>query len=790
MPPAEALAIARQIAQALEAAHTQGIVHRDLKPANIKVRADGTVKVLDFGLAKAMEPVGTASDVHVSQLPTVARPAVTEAGMILGTAAYMSPEQARGQRLDKRTDIWAFGCVLYEMLTRERAFVGSTPTDTLVATLEREPDWEALPPDLSPGVGRVLRRCLAKDRGRRFHDVADVRLELDDALSEPSVAVPSNTSSIPTAPATRSALWWIATAACGLVALGLAARGFTPAPSRVDALSATLLAPEGAQYDFGFPWAPPALSPDGTRLVFAARGDQGPRQLWLRRLDSASAQPIGGTENASSPFWSPDSQWIGFGQGNTLKKIKVTGGQPETVADTFAIVRGGTWNRTDEIVFGVNRTPGALFRVSAGGGRAESVTSAEKGYENDLHILPTFLPDGRHFLYAQVRGATFRIMVGSLEAPGLPGIFIMDAHSAAGYADGHLVFQLGSTLWAQAFDVGRLRLSDEPRAVAQGLPVAAAGDVAPLGFSVVNGSLAYEAPLNRRSRLLWLDRGGRLVGTVGEFFAGFIEGVELSPDEKSLAVDIEDRPGKGDVWTVDIGTGVPTRLTFDDAWDSNPLWSADGRTVFFRSNRYGRLDLFKKAANGSTADELVLRDDIDKQLTSTSSDGARLLYATRGSESRNDIWALSLDTVSATNRPNVQPFLDNPYPENGGVFSPDGRWVAYIALEQGSVEVYATPFPGHNGRRQISNDGGLMPIRWRGDGKELFYRSFGGEVMSVDIDSSNGTLTAGRPKSLFAVGPETGFAVTRDGQKFLVVESGRSQRQLALLQNWTAMLQR
>ena len=516
IPIDEALPIAKQIAEALEAAHERGIIHRDLKPANIKVRADGTVKVLDFGLAKVMEPFGAGSD--VSQPPTLTIPAMTQAGMILGTAAYMSPEQARGRAVDKRTDIWAFGCVLYEMLTGHAVFTGDTLSDTIAAILDREPHWKALPEHTPSSVRRLLRRCLEKDPKRRLPDIADARLEIDEAETTPSDARdagPTVSSSIARV-RTRERVGWIIAAACltGLVATLAFNRAGSGdrTPADIPSYSTSIVLPAGVSLWSGNPPGRFVLSPDGRRLAMVASDSTGRSMLWVRPLDSRVAQALGGTEGATYPFWSADSRFIAFLAQNKLKKIGVAGGEVVTLCDA-SFGSSGAWNRDDVILFTPNGNS-PLYRVSASGGTPTQVTTLETASGDVQHSFPFFLPDGRHFLYFVVGSQASRtvprgVYVGALDSKA-PGKLIEPGGSNAKYANGYLIFLRNGALLAQPFDVGRLELGGTPVSLVDHVQTtgASASDVAGAFTVSETGVLAYQTGSLVRSQLTWFDRAG------------------------------------------------------------------------------------------------------------------------------------------------------------------------------------------------------------------------------------------------------------------------------------------
>jgi Tol biopolymer transport system component len=778
LPLDQALKYGAQIADALDAAHTKHIIHRDLKPANILVTKAG-VKLLDFGLARI--EAASAGDGPkagtIGGLTTLStESALTVQGTTMGTVPYMAPEQLQGRPADARSDIFAFGLVLYEMLTGKRAFHGSTAASIIGAILER-PVPVIEPEPMHRGVNRLIATCVAKDPEDRFQTARDLKRAIE--WSAPGVETLTATRG-----ASRSWIVWPAAAA---ICAALAVIGWlrprqmdNPDQTRDRLVVSTLLPPAGGQFDFEFPWALPALSPDGTQVVFGAKTEGGTTQLWLRRLDSLEAQPIPGTEGAASPFWSPDGRWIAFGQGTTLKKVEARGGAPRLITESPAVIRGGSWSADDVILVGVNRSPGAIVRVAASGGPLAPATSFEKGRETGWHLFPVFLPDGKRFLYAQSDADGWRILAGDLRHPEQPGTIVTQTESMALPAQGRIVYLQGAALWARDFDPATLKVVGEPQPLAQGLGASVTGDATFTSFTVSpNGLIAYETPgSGGRSRLIWVDRQGNRTGSLGDAVNGTIGSIAIAPDEKRVAIDIEDRPGRGDIWIYEIGRPVPARLTFDEAWDRDPVWSPDSRTIYFRSNRSGRFDLYRTSADRTSPEELLSEDDIDKMPTGVSPDGKSLFYSTRGNESRNDIWALPLQPRGAP-----FPLLQNPYPENGGVPSPDGKWLAYIANDQGHVDIYATPLPGHASRQQISLGGGGMPIRWRRKGKVLFYLNFSGQLMSVETDLSDGTLKSGSPVKLFDRANARVFDASADGQRFLVVDSG-SGRTLTLLQNW------
>jgi Tol biopolymer transport system component len=791
LPPDLALRHAVEIAGALDAAHRQGIVHRDLKPGNIMLTRTGA-KLLDFGLARADQESAPGIS-GLSATPTHTRP-LTEEGTFVGTVPYMAPEQLEGKPADARSDLFAFGAVLYEMTTGRRAFQGKSQASLIAAILASEPPPLAtLQPLAPPSLERVVRRCLAKDPEERWQSARDLMLELKwIAEAAPQAAAARAGSAIPRY---RERTWMALALALAAATLVLAVGRFRGATTAGDAIRSSILPPEDSAFYFGGIYSGPVtISPDGRLLAFVGRTPTGRELLWVRPLDSLSFRPLDGTEGASFPFWSPDGRSIGFFADSKLRKIEAQGGPPQTLCET-SIARGGSWNEEGTIIFAPDVSD-SIYRVPASGGEAVPVTQLDETRHQVNHRWPWFLPDGRHFLFYARSGSdeSTGTYVGSLDSKEQK--FIVAGRSNAVYAPpGYLLFVREGTLMALPFDARRLEITGGAIAVAD--PVSVNASVQKAIFSVSSsGILAYQGGvLTGDSQLRWFDRSGKPAGVIGEHGEPTVYLFpRLSPDGRRLVVQIADpRSANSDLWIDDVARGVMTRFTFEPSVETSPVWSPDGTRIAYASNRKGRFHMFAKASSGVGAEEaLVEESDADARPLSWSPDGRYIAFTRRQVKgpTRGDIWILPL---FGDRKP--FPFLHSEFEEAFASFSPDGRFIAYVSNESVRNEVYVTPFPGAGGKWQVSTAGGTSP-RWRRDGRELFYMTQDNRIMSVEIGAKGDRLEIGAVRPLFQTrslqGPGGTYDPSADGKRFLIVSESEqvTSEPITLVVNWTAALPR
>ncbi len=817
LPVEEALVIARQIAEALEAAHEQGVIHRDLKPGNIKVRLDGAVKVLDFGLAKALE-YGPAAGIadrgdRFAESPTIPA-AASAAGVIVGTVAYMPPEQLKGKPVDRRADLWAFGCVLYEMLTGRAPFEGAAVSEVLAKVIEREPDWTALPAKTPRSVRTLLRRCLEKDPRRRLDSAAAVRLEIDEAVA-PSATIefPSSDGGASARAAGWSVRSLVAVAALALIVGGITtwivARRAPASASPVSRFGVTL--PPAHPLAFSINDRDLALSADGTLLVYTA-GTQS--QLMVRQLDQLDAVPVAGVAHARAPFLSPDGHWIGFFdeldegvttgpviQRSVLRKVSSAGGPPVALCRLTGASRGASWGPDDSIVVATSDTATGLLRVSAGGGEPVVLTKPDPAKDERDHYFPFVLPGGRGVLFTITRGGTEDRQVAVLDLKTGQRRTLMQGSQPEYIETGHLIYTNGGALWAVRFDLATLAVVGASVPVVDQVLTLGAADFA----LSRQGTLVYVPVRTSDTRsLVWIDRQG-----VEEPLPAPPRGytrVRIAPDGKRVAVQIKDK--ENEVWTWDIGRGKLTRLVFGPA--SIALWTPDGKYIIFGSVgdapdsfREGqpRANLFRRAADGTGTDERLTSSPHMQRANAISPDGKRLVFEELMPSAGYDLMVLSLDGTRQ-----VEPLLQTPFDERNAAISPDGHWMAYESNESGQSEVYVRPFPNvADARHQISNGGGRAPV-WAAHGHELFFVNRS-SIMSAVVQLTP-VFSAGDPTILFDApsvvldGRFIGstvrvYDVSLDGQRFLTIKDNAVASEYAappasmiVVQNWFEELKR
>ena len=782
LPLSEAIAIAKQIADALDMAHEQGIVHRDLKPANVKVREDGTVKVLDFGLAKALAPDPASSDAMNSPTMTARQ---TEMGMILGTAAYMSPEQAKGKPADRRADVWAFGVVFTEMLTGRQVFSGETAPEVMASVMKEEPEWGRLPASLPASIHRLLRRTLEKDPKKRLSSMSDVRLELNEAESAPAPS-PSRTST-----GSRSWLGFGAAAIAGAIVTAAAFLFVVPAlrssavqePTRVS-----VLGPAGVTLQFDA--AESAISPDGKTLAFTTIDPKGSTMLWVRPLASLDARPLAGTETGHLPFWSPDSREIGFFSDTKLKKIALAGGTVDVLCDAKD-GRGGSWGSQDLIVFApVNAGP--LQMVSSNGGDPKPVTTLDTSRGETAHRFPSFLPDGRHFLFATLpmHNLKFDLFVGAIDGSRSP--ILLSAEGAAVYADpGYLLFSRQDKLVAQRFDAASRQLSGDALAVSDA--ASSTGGLFSAGPSVSasrTGTLAYLGDRLANTTLTWFDRAGKSIGALAAPDGRYQE-IAFSPDGQRAAIARNQTQSLADIWIADIGGGT-TRFTATPGLNIDVVWAPDGSRILFSSDRAGPRDFFVKPASGATPEQSFYSSKaLFKDSRFWSPDGKYIVYEQLDPATNRDLYLLPAEGDKTP-----VPYLRTSFNEQGATISPDGKWLAYFSDESGRFELYVDSFPAPRRRYRITDQGAFVPVSgnsvgWRKDGRELALLGADGRTVLVSDVTPGTDFRASPPRALLTLPKDTvAVGFTPDLQRLLaaVPVTDNNTSTLTLIFNWPGAL--
>ena len=782
LPIDEALKIAMQIAEALEAAHEKSIIHRDLKPANVKLTPEGKVKVLDFGLAKAFADDGANED--LSNSPTLSR-AATMQGVILGTAAYMSPEQARGKAVDKRTDIWAYGCVLYELLTGKQAFHGEDVTDILAAVVRAEPDWQALPAAIPVKIRDLLRRCLQKDKTLRMQAAGDARIEIHEALLAPATTV-----AVTAALATRSrreGIAWAAAAVFVVTTIAFAIGFVLRAPKSPQPLRLT--AEIGADANLYTTFGPSAiLSPDGTQLALVASGADQKRRIYVRSIDQLQATALSGTENARDPFFSPDGQWLGFFADGKLKKVSIQGGAAVTLCDA-SNDRGGSWGEDGTIVFTPERV--ALSKVSSAGGTPQPLTMLDKQAGEATERWPQVLPGGKAVLFtSNTTGGTLAgfedsdIVVYSM-ASGQRKTLQHGAFYARYLPSGHVVDMHEGTLFAVPFDLKRLEVTGQPTPILEGVVTAPIFAGAQFSFSET-GNLVYVAGRSggQDVSIYWMDRESKF--TPLRETPGYYDNPAFSPDGKRLAVDIVDAKRR-DIWVYDWARDALTRLTFSGEENMAPVWTPDSQRIVYASHdKSGSFNLWWIRADGAGDAQRLTENNRPQFAGSWRPDGKAMAFTQQNVDTNLDIMTFPIEGNEKSGwRPSEpKPFVNSTFIEVAPAFSPDGRWIAHVSNESGNFEVYVRPFPGPGGKWQVSTGGGFFP-NWSRNGKELFYRTADSKIMMVAYSVTGDSFRADKPQ-LWSPGQFTdrgsnrNFDVHPDGKRIAVLKTPGSEQTAAV----------
>jgi serine/threonine protein kinase len=778
----DAIDVAYQVAAALEEAHEQGVIHRDLKPANIKRTPDGKIKVLDLGLAKALTTEAAQDPGSLSLSPTMTS-ANTVAGTLLGTAAYMSPEQVKGKAADRRADIWAFACVLNEMLTGQSTFVGETISETLASVLRDEADGDLLPADTPASVRRLLKRCLDRNRQTRLRDIGEARIALSP---EGLAAAPPAESEVsaPVAPAQPAASSRLAWALVGLTLAALAVMSWIALTGdQVEPameVRATIAPPEDRHFLInGTQAGSISISPDGTKMTFSASSSgSGRPSLYLRSLGSTNAQIISGTEGATLPFWAPDSEQLGFFADGKLKKLRLDGGAPMTVA-AAPDSRGGTWGADGTILFTPN-TQSAVHRVSAGGVEGEPVTKIDGERDGETtHRFPSFLPDQRHFLYVRAShsagysDSVNSIWIGDTESDDT--FELMQSGTQAHFSQGHIFWVREGFLMARPFSVDELAFTGEAFAVGEGVVVQQNTWLSAFAVSAA-GPISFQSGFATQRVLNWFDRDGNLLETIGE--PGNYSFLRVSPDDRYLASTLTAASSASqDIWVFDLERNVGSRLTFDEANDSGPVWSPDGSQIAFASRRDEGTGIYVCAANGRDGTELLHEFEGGVTVEDWSSDGKYIVF--NSSLGMADSWILDLETEEA------KPFITGEFDEGYARFSPDSNWLSYVSNESGRYELYLTRFPSGEGKWQLTKIGADWLVGWNDAGNEIYYMDLEGKLCAVKLELADQVVVE-MPECLFVSQADRSWDSSSDGTRFIlgVPNELGAEFPITLVLNW------
>jgi serine/threonine-protein kinase len=807
LPPLEAMPIVRQLVDALEAAHEKGVIHRDLKPANIKITPDGAVKVLDFGLAKLapieVESAQAGGMNALSMSPTLSIHA-TYAGVILGTAAYMSPEQAKGRSVDKRSDVWAFGCVLFETLTGRRPFEGEDVADTIAFVLTKEPNWSLLPAHVPPSIQLLLRRCLEKDRKRRIADISTVRFVLDEPTSvsaEPVAAAAAGAT--PPIPRWRRLATYTAILAASVLVTAAGAWMIASANERTPQVSRFAIVPAAAQaLNLSAPDRAIAISPDGSHIVYrGGPGNAGGGLMLVRAIDQLDPRPIAGISGFRDPFVSPDGRWIGFFAQDGMRKVPITGGPSIFLCPTQGASRGASWGPDDTIVFATTGTTG-LMSVHAAGGEPRVLTKPDPVHGEVGHLFPSVLPGGAAVLFTITAPQLENSQVAVLDLKTGQRKILIRGGSQAEYVDtGHLVYAAAGSLRAVRFDLKRLEVVSDPVPVVEQVLTATSGEAS---FALSRtGTLLYVpgglAGVQGAPRsLVWVNRQGKEDAIKAPLRPYTYP--RLSPDGSRLAIDIRDQ--ENDIWIWDLARETLTRLTFDPSSDSYPVWTPDSRRVVFASQRAGASNLYWQAADGTGTVERLTTNPNTQNPTSISHDGMRLVFYEIVPKTGADLYLLPLQGERR-----AMPLVQTTFTERNAEISPDGGWIAYESNKSGQFQIYVQPFPNVDaGHWQVSTSGGSTRPLWARSGKELFYLSGDGTLTTVPVRTVGSTFSAGNPSKVFdtkyyGTGSGTGgrtYDVSADGQRFLMIKDapttdqqpGATPASMIVSLNWTEELKR